>query len=158
MSVTGLTEFCKHGMMGPGCMSCEIEKMWGLIAKANAERDAAIARADHYEQENMQLHANHMDHPGGPRCACGLPSAKQDGSCLRCYARDELADRLDDALARAERAELYAECENANRNLNNYVQALESIVNAVRAADADEVPVVVLALLKAFDSRDTSEP
>lgn len=28
--------------------------------------------------------ANHLDAPGGPRCACGLPSAWENGDCSRC--------------------------------------------------------------------------
>lgn len=30
------------------------------------------------------MHANVMDAPDGPRCACGLPSAREDGSCAVC--------------------------------------------------------------------------
>lgn len=35
--------------------------------------------------ENLDLRANHLDAPGGPRCACGLPSTQQSGACDRCW-------------------------------------------------------------------------
>jgi hypothetical protein len=71
------------------------------------ERDVLRLAVDRLERENLGLQANRMDAPGGPRCACGLPSARESGSCQRCFDLDAL--RV--ALARVESERDYARTE-----------------------------------------------
>lgn len=50
------------------------------LAECNRLRECAEAA----EKALADARANHLDAPDSPRCACGLPSAHEDGACSRC--------------------------------------------------------------------------